>query len=390
MFSIVRKCCQPSSRAIGSRLKSVVIGLSGGVDSAVSAYLLKKQGYTVKGVYMRNWSIEEETGIPVCPAKDDLVDAEQIAMTLDIPLEIYDFEKEYWNDVFEVCLEAYKRGETPNPDVLCNRYIKFAAFTSRCFQTGCDYVATGHYARINTGDPISRFSSGTELLRGIDRTKDQSYFLSEIDGSLLPRILFPVGSLHKSQVKRIAQEAGLHVYNKKESMGICFIGERRMKSFLQNYIDVTPGDIYSVNGELLGRHDGLAFYTIGQGMKLSNSHVKYYICEKHVDSNTLVVCEKMDPRLFHSSFEIWEKDMAWINPQTKQRLLEYCETHDGFPLQCQVRYQTSFYPCRLEKGVDSLIVKSNTLMRAITPGQICVFYDGEVCLGGGKINLVKK
>ncbi|CBK21565.2 uncharacterized protein [Blastocystis hominis] len=289
---------------VSKRWKTVFVGLSGGIDSSVSAYLLLKQGYDVKGVFMKNWSAEEETGKPLCPLKDDFIDARNVAEFLGIPLITYDFEKEYWTNVFEVCLDAFSSGLTPNPDVLCNRYIKFDAFAHRCFHEGADYIATGHYCRTNQGKPLSPFSEGIELLRGIDKSKDQSYFLSQINHSLLSRVLFPVGGMTKTAVRRLAEEVGLPNARKEESMGICFIGERNMKSFLNEYLSASPGKIRTIDGREIGKHDGILFFTIGQGVKIPNQREKYYVCQKNAQTNELIVCPGNHPALFRHDFYV--------------------------------------------------------------------------------------
>lgn len=348
----------------------IVVGISGGVDSSVAAALLKQLGHEITGVFMKNWEGDDEH----CPAEQDLADAERVCETLNIPLKLVNFADEYWERVFSFFLEEYRAGRTPNPDILCNKEIKFKAFLDYAKQLGADYIATGHYAR------RSFDKSETQLLKGLDHTKDQSYFLHALKGDILAQALFPVGELQKTKVRAIASDLNLITHNKKDSTGICFIGERKFKTFLNEYLPAQPGDIITLDGKPIGRHDGLMFYTIGQrqglqigGLK-NQAELPWYVAEKDVANNHLIVVQGEDhPALFKTSLTAIHPH--WINDAPALPLRAMAKT----------RYRQADQACLIEAEGADLKVTFDTPQRAITPGQSVVFYLGEVCLGGAVI-----
>lgn len=344
--------------------KTVVVGMSGGVDSSVAAYLLKRQGYRVLGLFMKNW---EEEGT-VCTAAQDWQDVVSVCSHLDIPFYGVNFAAEYRERVFRFFLAESKAGRTPNPDILCNREIKFDALFKKAKELGADYLATGHYAR--------RSDKG-ELLRALDPQKDQSYFLYALKSAILKEVLFPVGELPKAEVRRLAQEAGLSTAAKKDSTGICFIGERNFRQFLSQFIPFEPGPILSIEGKKMGEHVGLPFYTVGQrkGMGIGGQEGSlsepWFVVKKEIATNTLIVAQGLNhPALFASELAV--EELTWI------------DAHPNLPLACtaKIRYRQADQPCLLDADLN---VHFQTPQRAITPGQSIVFYEGEVCLGGGVI-----
>ena len=351
-----------------------MVGMSGGVDSSVSAYLLQQQGFEVEGLFMKNW--EEDDTEEYCSATVDLADAEKVCGKLGIRLHTVNFSSEYWDNVFEHFLDEYRLGRTPNPDVMCNKEIKFKAFLDHAKRLGASRIATGHYVRSDC--PAGKY----RLLRGLDENKDQSYFLYLLNQQQISQSMFPVGELYKSEVRRIATEQQFDVFDKKDSTGICFIGERKFKDFLQRFIPAQPGDIQSVDGEILGRHSGLMYYTIGQRQGLGiggtekGSDAPWFVIEKQLLTNTLVVGQGHDhPDLFHDQCCI--TDLHWIGQRP-----------DSLPFSCtaRVRYRQQDQCCIIKDSQKtSATVVFNKPQRAITPGQALVFYDGEVCLGGGTI-----
>lgn len=368
-------------------MKKVVVGLSGGVDSAVSAYLLMKQGYEVIGLFMRNWDSAANNDIlgnpslddEICPQEQDYQDALKVANHLGIKLYRHDFIKEYWDYVFSYFIDEYKKNRTPNPDILCNKYVKFAGFQEVAKSLGADYFAYGHYARVK--EENGEFF----LLKGKDNNKDQSYFLSQLTQEQLSKSLFPVGELDKSEVRRIALENDLPTARKKDSTGICFIGERDFKNFLKNYIFSKPGEIHTLNGEVLGHHDGLMYYTIGQrkGLNIGGDNrfknAPWFVVGKDIDNNVLLVGQGLNnPYLF--SNRIIVEDINWIS---KKRF------EGTFECKAKFRYRQEDQVCLIQWIDEDLIeVITNKPIRAVTPGQACVFYDDEVCLGGGTIKEV--
>lgn len=353
--------------------KHIVVGISGGVDSSVSAALLKQAGHEVTGVFMKNWEGDDDEH---CPAAQDLADAEMVCEQLGIPLQLVNFSNEYWERVFSFFLDEYRAGRTPNPDILCNKEIKFKAFLDYAKQLGADCIATGHYAR------RSESNTHTQLLKGLDHNKDQSYFLHALNSEALAQTVFPVGDLEKTRVRAIATELGLKTHNKKDSTGICFIGERKFKTFLNEYLPAQPGDIVTETGLTIGRHDGLMFYTIGQrqGLQIGGlkgqSELPWYVAEKDLARNRLIVVQgENHPALFKPS--LTALNPHWINQAPSLPLKAMAKT----------RYRQPDQACLIEALPNSshLEVSFDTPQRAVTPGQSVVFYDGDVCLGGAVI-----
>ena len=354
---------------------NIVVGMSGGVDSSVTALLLLEQGHQVTGLFMKNW--EEDDGTEQCTAMEDLADARQVCDKLGIELKTVNFASEYWDEVFEVFLSEFKAGRTPNPDILCNKYVKFKAFLDYAVQgLDADYIATGHYARVK--------ETGGEyfLLKGLDPDKEQSYFLYTLKQHELSHTLFPIGHLHKREIRSMAQKAGFDNYRKKDSTGICFIGERKFTEFLQRYLPTQPGEMRSPEGQHIGSHQGLMYYTLGQRQGLGIGGVKnapdgsWYVLDKDLDNNVLIVGQGHDhPLMLHNTLEASHLD--WCNNKPLTASIE-CNA--------KTRYRQEDQPCRLESlGDDRCRAIFTQPQRAITPGQSVVFYQGEVCLGGGII-----
>ena len=351
-----------------------MVGMSGGVDSSVSAYLLMQQGYKVEGLFMKNW--EEDDTEEYCSASIDLADAEKVCDKLGIPLHTVNFSSEYWDNVFEHFLEEYRAGRTPNPDVMCNKEIKFKAFLDHAHRLGASRIATGHYVRSD------KTAGAYRLLRGLDDNKDQSYFLYLLNQQQISHALFPIGELEKPEVRRIAAEQQFDVFDKKDSTGICFIGERKFKDFLQRFLPAQPGEMQSVDGELLGQHSGLMYYTIGQRQGLgiggteNGSDQPWYVVEKHLSTNTLKVAQGHDhPQLFHRYCTT--TDLHWIGQKP-----------NSLPFRCsaRVRYRQQDQGCVVSDiQQETATICFDQPQRAITPGQALVFYDDQVCLGGGTI-----
>lgn len=350
----------------------VIVGMSGGVDSSVSALLLLQQGYRVEGLFMKNW--DEDDGTEYCTAKSDLADAQAVCDKLGIPLHTANFAAEYWDNVFEHFLAEYRAGRTPNPDILCNREIKFRAFLDYAIALGADYIATGHYVRKATS------KGHTRLLKGLDPNKDQSYFLYAVGEAELARTLFPVGELEKPAVRELAQAHDLVTHNKKDSTGICFIGERRFRDFLQQYLPAQPGDIEDTEGHVIGRHSGLMYHTIGQRQGLgiggmnTGTDEPWYVVDKDLGRNVLIAAQgAQNPRLFKRALTVSE--IHWINGAP------------ALPFDCcaKARYSQPDQRCQLQSYAGGYVVVFEQPQRAITPGQSVVFYGGEVCLGGGVI-----
>jgi tRNA-specific 2-thiouridylase len=347
----------------------VVVGMSGGVDSSVAALLLKRSGHEVVGLFMKNW--EDDDDDQYCSTRQDLIDAAAAADVIGIELEAVNFAAEYKDRVFAEFLREYSAGRTPNPDVLCNAEIKFKAFLDHAMRLGAAKIATGHYARVAAN---GRY----RLLKGRDAAKDQSYFLHRLTQAQLSRALFPLGELKKSDVRRIAREAGLPNHAKKDSTGICFIGERPFREFLNRYLPKAPGPIVDEGGRPLGEHIGLAFYTIGQrkGIGLGGPGEPWYVAEKRVRSNELVVVRGHDhPLLLKRSLKAGEASWVAGEPPAAP------SAHSA-----KTRYRQADAPCTLGRVLDSQMqVDFATPQWAVTPGQSVVLYDGEVCLGGGVI-----
>lgn len=358
--------------ALHQNLK-VIVGMSGGVDSSVSALLLQQQGYIVEGLFMKNW--DEDDGTEYCTAKDDLVDAQAVCDKLGIHLHTANFAAEYWDNVFEYFLSEYRAGRTPNPDILCNREIKFKAFLDYALTLGADYIATGHYTR-KTGE-----GKLTQLVKGIDRNKDQSYFLHAVGSEQISRSLFPIGNLEKPYVRQLAEDHGLVTHNKKDSTGICFIGERRFKDFLEQYLPAKPGQIEDVDGNDMGQHTGLMYHTIGQRQGLGIGGVKgasedpWYVVGKNIAKNVLTIAQGSNhPRLFHTG--LTASDIHWIDG---------VEPPMPYICMAKTRYRQADQACTIEKNANGYKVTFDEPQRAITPGQSVVLYRGDICLGGGII-----
>ena len=360
-------------------MKTVVIGMSGGVDSSVAAIILKDQGYNVVGLYMRNWDSYvngEYVGSPVgdqgiCPQEEDYNDAKAVCEKLNIPLFRKDFVKEYYDYVFKYFLDELKKGRTPNPDIMCNKYIKFDMFSKEAEKLGADYIATGHYARLKEGN----------LLRAADDNKDQSYFLSQVSREQFKNVLFPIGDMVKPVVRKIAEEYDLITAKKKDSTGICFIGERNFTTFLKNYLPNTPGDMVDIDtGKVIGKHIGLMYYTVGQrrGLAVGGSEERMFVVGKDLNKNILYICIGADNDYLVS-------DSCLIN--------EVNLISNRRPTKCtaKFRYRQKDNDVNLEY-LDSgeILVRYPQGVKSVTPGQACVIYDGDECIGGGLIKEVRK
>ncbi|MDE4014204.1 tRNA 2-thiouridine(34) synthase MnmA [Glaesserella parasuis] len=355
--------------------KKVICGMSGGVDSSVSAFILQQQGYQVEGLFMKNW--EEDDDTDYCTAAADLADAQAVCDKLSIKLHKINFAAEYWDNVFEHFLAEYKAGRTPNPDILCNKEIKFKAFLEYAAEDlGADFIATGHYVR---RPPLDQ---QPKLLRGLDSNKDQSYFLYTLSEQQVAQSLFPVGDIEKPIVRAIAEDLGLATAKKKDSTGICFIGERKFKDFLARYLPAQAGDIKTVDGQVIGRHDGLMYHTLGQRKGLGIGGVKgasenaWYVVEKDLVNNALIVAQGQDNSALLSSGLI-ASQLHWVDRQPIRE-----------KLRCTVktRYRQADILCEIQPLDDETIrVIFDEPQIAVTPGQSAVFYQGEVCLGGGII-----
>jgi len=357
----------------------IIVGMSGGVDSSVTALLLQQQGYDVRGVFMKNWEGDDRDDY--CAAAVDLADASKVCEQLGIPIQGVNFADQYWDRVFNYFLEEYKAGRTPNPDVLCNKEIKFSAFLDYALQQGAEYIATGHYAR------IAQQNGEYFLLRGKDSGKDQSYFLYMLSQAQLARSLFPVGELEKNEVRKLAEENHLATFNKKDSTGICFIGERDFKNFLQRYLPAQPGLIQTPQGETVGKHDGLMYYTLGQRQGLGIGGLRefdnqpWYVADKDLHNNILIVVQGHDHPLLHSHW-LDAVQLHWVSGQAPQT-----------PFQCtaKTRYRQQDAACTIEHRQDGHChVVFDTPQWAVTPGQSVVFYQDEKCLGGGIIQQAER
>jgi tRNA-specific 2-thiouridylase len=351
----------------------VVVGMSGGVDSSVAALLLKQQGYDVIGIFMKNWDDTDENG--VCTATEDYNDVVRVCNQIGIPYYAVNFEKEYWDKVFTYFLDEYKAGRTPNPDVMCNKEIKFKAFLEHAMSLGADYLAMGHYARVEYRD------GEYKMLRGVDQNKDQTYFLNQLGQEQLSKIMFPIGNIEKAKVREIAKEAGLVTATKKDSTGICFIGERNFKEFLSNYLPAQPGTMQTLDGEVKGKHDGLMYYTIGQrhGLGIGGSGEPWFVVGKNLKENILYVAQGFDNELLYSD-SIIATNVNWVSGKVPTE-----------PLKCTAKFRYR----QPDTGVTVHVIDEKTVkvvfdqpVRAVTPGQAVVFYNGEECLGGGTIDQI--
>lgn len=351
----------------------VVVGMSGGVDSSVAALLLKQQGYEVVGVFMKNWDDADEFG--VCTAEEDYYYVRRVCQQIGIPYYSVNFEEEYQQRVFKYFLEEYRKGRTPNPDVMCNREIKFGEFLKKALELEADYLATGHYARVDYVNGEYR------LLRGLDPNKDQTYFLHVLNQQQLSKAMFPIGHLPKRRVREIARGAGLPTAQRKDSTGVCFIGERNFKEFLSHYLPAKPGEIRTLEGKVIGRHDGLMFYTLGQRKGLGigggyGNNEPWFVVDKDLENNILYVAQGNDhPALYSQG--LLASQVHWVSGHAPAAVFQCVAKFRHRQADQKVTVQVK------ENG-DCLVVFDQP-QRAITPGQAAVFYQGEVCLGGGTI-----
>lgn len=353
----------------------IMIGMSGGVDSSVAAFLLQRQGYAVQALFMKNW--DEDDDAEHCSATRDLADAQAVCDRLSLTLHTRNFAAEYWDQVFAFCLDEFRAGRTPNPDVLCNREIKFKEFMNHALALGAENMSTGHYARVMRGNGRMR------LLKALDLDKDQSYFLYALSQEQLARAVFPLGELTKPAVRRLAAQQGFGTHDKKDSTGICFIGERKFKEFLSRYLPAQPGDIVTPEGNIIGRHDGLMYHTLGQrkglniGGRRDATGQPWYVAAKNIQQNTLTVVQgDQHPLLFSQT--LTAEQLNWIAGESPP-----------LPLRCvaKTRYRQADQPCVVEQGDDNTCaVHFDTPQRAVTPGQSVVFYHDDECLGGGIIS----
>ena len=352
----------------------VIVGMSGGVDSSVTAKILKDQGYNVECVFMKNWEGDDDN----CNSEEDYKDALSVCNHLDIPLRSVNFSNEYWNKVFQYFIDEYKRGRTPNPDILCNREVKFKAFLNYAFDLGATKIATGHYAQINESE--NQF----QLLKGLDKNKDQSYFLYLLGQNELSKSMFPIGNIDKAKVRKLAENSGLINHAKKDSTGVCFIGEQKFfKEFLKRYIPVKPGLMQTIDGKVCGEHDGLMYYTMGQrkGLGIGGGHgfkeAPWFVADKDLINNILIVAQGHDhPSLFHQELEA--DQIHWINEAPLNSLEN---------ISAKIRYRQNDQPCNItELSMNNCKVKFKEPQFAITPGQSIVFYIDNRCVGGAIID----
>lgn len=354
----------------------IVVGMSGGVDSSVTAWLLKEQGYDVIGLFMKNWDDTDEYGH--CTATEDFEDVRKVCSQIGIPYYAVNFEKEYYEKVFTYFLNEYRKGRTPNPDVMCNREIKFGEFLQKAKQLGADYIATGHYAQLQTSD------QDITLLRGADRNKDQTYFLYAVDKTQLQQAMFPIGHLQKSEVRKIAEKLGLATAKKKDSTGICFIGEKNFRKFLSEYLPAQPGEIRTLEGEYIGDHHGLMYYTLGQRKGLGIGGIgtgePWYAVKKDLENNILYVAQgHHHPALYSKG--LMATDINWLGEGSTPPTQPFICTVKTRYRQTDQEAEVTWHP-----SSGQFQIEFKEPQRAVTPGQAVVLYQGEVCLGGGIID----
>lgn len=355
----------------------VVVGMSGGVDSSVSALLLKEQGYDVVGVFMKNWDDTDDSG--VCTATEDFEDVKRVADKIGIPYYSINFEREYWNKVFEYFLSEYKRGRTPNPDIMCNKEIKFKSFLDFAMKLDADYIAMGHYAKTVTDE-----NGVVHMMRPKDGNKDQTYFLSQVTQEQLKKAIFPLADLSKPQVRMIAEQAGLATAKKKDSTGICFIGERNFKNFLSEFLPAMGGNIVTSDGRIVGKHSGLMYYTIGQrsGLGLGgnqSSCAPWFVVGKNLQKNELIVEQGYDSDLLYAS-SLDASEVSFFTGLPSNDTTIHCTAKFRY------RQPDVAVTMNYNKANNTVHVEFDELARAVTPGQAIVFYDGEECLGGAIID----
>lgn len=379
---------------MNKKAKTIIVGMSGGVDSSVAALLLKQQGHPVEGLFMKNWEEDDDNHNDYCSASEDLAMAEAVCDKLDIPLHVVNFSKQYWDSVFEDFLQELRQGRTPNPDILCNREIKFKVFLEYALSLGADFIATGHYADCasdsknnHNNDNASASANGAndnayphQLLKAKDLSKDQSYFLYTISQKALQHTLFPLGGLLKTEVRQLAETFGLPNYKRKDSTGICFIGERPFKTFLSRYFKDEPGPMLTPDNQILGQHQGLMYYTLGQrqglgiGGKTNADEAPWYVVAKDQTKNALIVAQGEHPLLYKNHLEAIH--CHWIQAEPKA---------SEFQCQAKIRYRQKDQNCLVKIKGTAVEVQFEEAQRAITPGQSVVFYDNNICLGGGII-----
>lgn len=350
----------------------IVIGMSGGVDSSVAAYLLKQQGYDCVGIFMKNWEEEQEGA---CTAQQDYDDVRAVCDTIGIPYYSVNFSKEYWEKVFQIFLNEYAAGRTPNPDILCNKEIKFDSFLNFALSVNAEYIATGHYARLEERDGLMT------LLRAVDGNKDQTYFLYALNQQQLRPVKFPIGELTKPQLREIAQKAGLSTWKKKDSTGICFIGERRFREFLAGFLPAHSGDILSLDGKKIGTHNGAMYYTLGQrhGLGIGGSRDSggepWFVVKKDIQNNILYAAQGEHPLLYSASSSA--SQLSFIAGEAPKA---------SFDCTAKFRYRQPDQPVHVEISNGQMLLTHKNAQRAVTPGQSVVLYDGDVCLGGAVID----
>ena len=351
--------------------KTVVVGMSGGVDSSVSAYLLKKQGFNVIGLFMKNW--QSEPG-EVCSSEIDFQDASEVCDILDIPLHKANFSDDYWDRVFQQFLSEHKKGRTPNPDILCNREIKFKSFYDYALKIGADFIATGHYAKVENNNGEAK------LYRSKDINKDQTYFLHEVSSKEFSKTIFPLSDLYKSEVRDIAKELNLNIHSKKDSVGICFVGEKNLRDFLNRFIKFKKGNILNIDNDVIGEHNGSVLYTIGQRQGLGIGGIKdtdelpWYVYGKNIAKNEIYVCQGVDNQLLYTESILLDR-IHWINEFKTSKYIECL---------VQIRHRHKPVKCKVEFN-ERINVKFEKEIRGVAPGQSAVFYKDNLCLGGGVI-----